>query len=92
MEDKINELWFEWFYTKWAEYCPGDMIEKGVKPSKIAEQFVNENQKSLLNIAKKFDDTNYELLNDFMSLSESELHVLKYFLKLIKFNASKESC
>jgi hypothetical protein len=38
----------------------------------------------LLNCQKKIDEKNYDALIEFMKLSESELHILKYFLKLVK--------
>ena len=38
----------------------------------------------LLNCQKKIDEKNYDALTEFMKLSESELHFLKYFLKLVK--------
>ena len=38
--------------------------------------------------SKEFDIENYRALNEFMKLSESELHILKYFLKLIKLKNS----
>ena len=34
------------------------------------------------------DEDNYQALDEFMKLSESELHILKYFLKLIKLKNS----
>ena len=79
----ITDLYFDWFYQKWQEYCPGDLIDKGILPSQIAERFVEGNQKSLLEYSKKFDEKNLEALDQFMKLSEAELHVLKYFLKLV---------
>jgi len=35
-------------------------------------------------LSKKIDEKNYDALTEFMKLSESELHILKYFLKLVK--------
>ena len=67
---------------------PGNLIDDGLSPSQIAERFVNENHKEFLEIAKEFDEDNYQALNEFMKLSESELHILKYFLKLIKLKNS----
>jgi hypothetical protein len=64
------------------------LIDKGLSPSQIAERFVNENHKEFLEIANEFDEDNYQALNEFMKLSESELHILKYFLKLIKLKNS----
>ena len=84
MRENITELWFSWFYKNWEKYTPGNLIEKGLSPSQIAERFGNENHKEFLEIAKEFDEDNYQALNEFMKLSESELHILKYFLKLIK--------
>ena len=83
MKENITELWFSWFYKNWEKYTPGNLIEKGLSPSQIAERFVNENHKEFLEIAKEFDEDNYQALNEFMKLSESELHILKYFLKII---------
>ena len=84
MKENITELWFSWFYKNWEEYAPGDLLEKGLSPSQIAERFVNKNHDEFLELAKEFDLENYQALNEFMKLSESELHILKYFLKLIK--------
>ena len=84
MKENITELWFSWFYKNWEEYAPGDLLESGLSPSQIAERFVNENHDVFLELAKEFDLENYQALNEFMKLSESELHILKYFLKLIK--------
>ena len=84
MRENTTELWFSWFYKNWEKYTPGNLIEKGLSPSQIAERFVNENHKEFLEIANEFDEDNYQALNEFMKLSESELHILKYFLKLIK--------
>ncbi len=84
MRENITELWFSWFYKNWEKYNPGNLIERGLSPSQIAERFVNEHHKEFLEIAKEFDEDNYQALNEFMKLSESELHILKYFLKLIK--------
>ena len=71
-----------------GEKCSGNLIDKGLSPSQIAERFVNENHKEFLEIANEFDEDNYQALNEFMKLSESELHILKYFLKLIKLKNS----
>ena len=88
MKENITELWFSWFYKNWEKNSPGNLIEKGLSPSQIAERFVNENHTEFLEIANQFDEDNYQALNEFMKLSESELHILKYFLKLIKLKNS----
>ena len=88
MKENITELWFSWFYKNWEEYAPGDLLENGLSPSQIAERFVNKNHDEFLKLAKEFDVENYQALNEFMKLSESELHILKYFLKLIKLRNS----
>ena len=84
MRDNTTELWFSWFYKKWENYAPGDLLDRGLSPSQIAERFVNENNNQFLELAKEIDEENYQALNEFMKLSESELHILSYFLKLIK--------
>ena len=88
MKENITELWFSWFYKNWEEYAPGDLLESGLSPSQIAERFVNENNDEFLKLAQEFDLENYQALNEFMKLSESELHILKYFLKLLKLKNS----
>ena len=88
MKENITELWFSWFYKNWEEYAPGDLLESGLSPSQIAERFVNENNDKFLSLAKEFDLENYQALDGFMKLSESELHILKYFLKLLKLKDS----
>ena len=43
MSKNSNELWFSWFYKKWEQHTPGNLLESGLTPSQIAERFVNEN-------------------------------------------------
>ena len=84
MENNNAELWFSWFYKHWEKNAPSNLIEKGLTPSQIAERFVYENNDAFIKLSKKIDQDNYEALREFMKLSESELHILKYFLKLVK--------
>ena len=84
MRENTTEFWFSWFYKNWENFAPGDLLESGLSSSQIAERFVNENHNKFLKLADKIDEENYKALNEFMKLSESELHILKYFLKLIK--------
>ena len=89
MIDNSAEIWFKWFYKNWEKFSPGELIEKGLLPSQIAERFVNDNNENLILLANKFDDKNKDALEEFMKLSESELHVIKYFLKLIQLRKVK---
>ena len=84
MEDNTSKYWFSLFYAKWDKNAPGELIEKGLTPSQIAEPFVNENHDSFIQLSKKIDEENYDALTEFLKLSESELHILKYFLKLVR--------
>jgi len=87
--ENITELWFLWFYKNWEQYSPGDLLEKGILPAQIAERFVNDFQDDFLEFSKGFDDKNYCALEEFMKLSETELLIIKYFLKLVKFKNFK---
>ena len=88
MENNDTDFWFSWFYKKWEKNSPGDLIDKGLNPSQIAERFVNDNHDYLIQLSKKIDDKNYDALIEFMKLSECELHILKYFLRLVKLKNS----
>ena len=89
MKDNSAELWFKWFYKNWEEFSPGELIENGLLPSQIAERFVSDNQVHLVALANEFDDKNEDALKEYMELSESELHIIKYFLKLIQLKNFK---
>ena len=89
MENNSTKIWFKWFYKNWERFSPGRLIENGLFPSQIAERFVNKYQEDLIELANKFDDKNEDALEEFMKLSESELHVIKYFLKLIQLKKIK---
>tara|TARA_Y100000589_G_scaffold40462_1_gene33871 strand:- start:111 stop:380 length:270 start_codon:yes stop_codon:yes gene_type:complete len=89
MKDNSTERWFKWFYKNWEKFSPGDLIDTGLLPSQIAERFVNDNQENLIELANKFDWKNKDALEQFMKLSESELHIIKYFLKLIQLRKIK---
>tara|TARA_Y100000589_G_C26722962_1_gene454526 strand:+ start:313 stop:579 length:267 start_codon:yes stop_codon:yes gene_type:complete len=84
MKDSSTLIWFKWFYDNWEKFAPGELIENGLLPSQIAERFVQDNQDNLIALSKEFDDKNKDALEEFMKLSESELHIIKYFLKLIQ--------
>ena len=89
MKDNSTEMWFKWLYKNWETFSPVKLIENGLFPSQIAERFVNENQANLIDLANKFDSKNEDALEEFMKLSESELHVTKYFLKLVQLRKIK---
>ena len=88
MRNSINEVWFDWFYKEWEAYQPCDLLDKGINPSKIAESFIRENEDILLKLSEKIDYANSEAFKQFIDLSESELYILKYFLKLLKLKRS----
>tara|TARA_B100000614_G_scaffold179551_1_gene160407 strand:- start:287 stop:556 length:270 start_codon:yes stop_codon:yes gene_type:complete len=89
MNNNSTKIWFKWFYKNWEKFSPGELIEKGLLPSQIAERFVEDNQENLIALANKFDDKNEDALEEFMKLSESELHIIKYFLKLVQLKKIK---
>ena len=89
MKDNSTQIWFEWFYKNWEKFSPGELIDNGLLPSQIAERFVNDNQENLISLANEFDDKNEDALEEFMKLSESELHIIKYFLKLVQLRKIK---
>ena len=89
MKDNSAEIWFKWFYKNWEKFSPGKLIEDGLLPSQIAERFVNDKQDCLIELANKFDAKNEDALEEFMKLSESELHIIKYLLKLIQLKKTK---
>ncbi len=84
MKDNLTDIWFSWFYSNWEKFSPGELLDKGLFPSQIAERFVDEHQDNLVKLANNFDEKNKDALDQFMKLSESELHIIKYFLKLIQ--------
>tara|TARA_B100000073_G_scaffold347543_1_gene362247 strand:- start:1505 stop:1774 length:270 start_codon:yes stop_codon:yes gene_type:complete len=86
MDTDFTKYWFDWFYKNWEVFTPGDLLEKGLTSSQLADNFVSANQKELNEIAKEIDQLTYTNLEDYMKLSESELLILKYFLKLVKTN------
>jgi len=89
MGNNSTKIWFKWFYKNWEIFSPGRLIENGLFPSQIAERFVNKYQEDLIELANKFDDKNEDALEEFIKLSESELHVTKYFLKLVQLRKIK---
>ena len=89
MKDNSTEIWFKWFYKNWEKFSPGKLIEDGLFPSQIAERFVNDHHNNLIELSNKFDDKNEDALEEFMRLSESELLVTKYLLKLIQLKKIK---
>ena len=89
MTENLSEKWFNWFYTNWEQFSPGELIDNGLLPSQIAERFVNDHHANLMELASIFDDKNKEALEQFIKLSESEFHVMQYFLRLIQLKKIK---
>ena len=50
MEDNTTKYWFSCFYKKWERNAPAELLEKGLTPSQIAEQLVNENHNSFIQL------------------------------------------
>ena len=81
-----SEYWFKWFFENWADFNPGDLIDKGLAPVVIAERFIQKYDNNIKVIAMNQNHQTKDALNDYKKLSECEILILDYFLRKIEEN------
>ena len=80
-----HELWFKWLTRELNSYEAFQDFESGKSPENVAEDFISINKIAISEVFENFDEEDKDILDQFLKLTECELHVLRILKKEIFF-------
>ena len=72
-----NEPWFKWLTRELNSYEAFHDFESGKNPRDVAEDFIYRNRISILEVFEDFDEEDKDTLDQFIKLTECEMHVFR---------------
>ncbi len=80
-KDNKNEPWFKWLTRELNSYEAFEYFESGKNPRDVAEDFISRNSVAISEVFEDFDQEDKETLDQFLKLTECEMHVFKILEK-----------
>ena len=78
-----NEPWFCWLIRELNSCEAFQDFALGKNPEDVAEDFISNNRIAISEIFENFDEEDKDTLNQFLKLTECELHVFRILEKQI---------
>ena len=78
-----NEPWFKWLIRELNSYEAFQDFDSGKNPRDVAEDFISSNSIAMSEVFESFDEEDKDTLNQFLKLTECEMHVFKIIEKQI---------
>ena len=78
-----HEPWFKWLTRELNSYEAFQDFDLGKKPEDVAEDFISNNRIAISEIFENFDEEDKDTLNQFLKLTECEVHVFRILEKQI---------
>ena len=78
-----NEPWFKWLTRELNSYEAFQDFDLGKNPEDVAEDFIFRNSVAITEVFENFDEEDKDTLNQFIKLTECEMHVFKILEKRI---------
>ena len=78
-----NEPWLKWLTREFNSYEAFQDFDSGKNPRDVAEDFISINSNAIAEVFESFDEEDKETLNQFMKLTECEMHVFRILEKQI---------
>jgi hypothetical protein len=78
-----NEPWFKWLTTKLNSFEAFQDFDSGKNPEDVAEDFISSNSIEISKVFENFDEEDKDTLNQFIKLTECEMHVFRILEKQI---------
>ena len=78
------EPWFKWLTRELNSYEAFKDFESGKNPRHVAEDFISRNSSAISEVFEDFDDEDKDTLDQFLKLTECEMHVFKIIEKQIE--------
>ena len=82
--NKKNEPWFKWLTRELNSYEAFEDFESGKNPLHVAEDFISRNRIAISEVFEDFDEEDKDTLDQFVKLTECEMHVFRILEKQIE--------
>ena len=79
-----DEPWFSWLTRELNSYEAFQDFESGKNPLDAAEDFISRNSIAIAEIFENFDEEDKDTLDQFLKLTECEMHVFRILEKQIE--------
>ena len=79
-----NEPWFKWLTRELNSYEAFQVFESGKNPRDVAEDFISRNSVAISKVFEDFDEEDKDTLDQFLKLTECEMHVFRILEKQIE--------
>jgi hypothetical protein len=79
-----NEPWFKWLTRELNSYEAFQDFDIGKNPKDVAEDFISRNSAAISEVFGNFDEEDKDTLDQFLKLTECEMHVFKILEKQIE--------
>ena len=79
-----NEPWFKWLNRELNSYEAFHDFDAGKNPRDVAEDFISSNSIAISEVFKNFDEEDKDTLDQFLILTECEMHVFRILEKQIE--------
>ena len=79
-----NEPWFKWLTRKLNSYEGFQDFQSGKNPRDVAEDFIYRNSTAISEVFANFDEEDKYTLDQFLKLTECEMHVFRILEKQIE--------
>ena len=79
-----NEPWFKWLTRELNSYEAFRDFELGKNPQDVAEDFISKNSIAISEVFEDFDQEDKDTLDQFLKLTECEMHVFKILEKQLR--------
>ena len=78
------EPWFKWLTRELNSYEAFNDFDSGKNPEDVAEDFISNNRIAISQVFENFDEEDKDTLNQFLKLTECEMHVFRILEKQIE--------
>ena len=79
-----NEPWFKWLTRELNSFEAFNNFDSGKNPKDVAEDFILSNSSVISEVFENFDEEDKDTLNQFLKLTECEMHVFRILEKQIE--------
>ena len=79
-----NEPWFKWLTRELNSFEAFNNFDSGKNPKDVAEDFISSNNSVISEVFENFDEEDKDTLDQFLKLTECEMHVFKILEKQIR--------
>ena len=79
-----NEPWFKWLMRELNSHEAFQYFPLGKNPEDVAKDFISNNSMAISEVFEDFDEEDKDTLDQFLKLTECEMHVFKILEKQIE--------